>query len=94
MVLRGLDKVTGRVHDLEVAVGDTIQFGTLEITVRYCDQKPPEEIPETAAFLEVREKKDGEEKLLFSSWMYASSPSISALEHPVYDVWVVHQKTS
>jgi len=89
-VLQGLDKVTARVSTLDAGVGQTVHFGSLEITVRSCRKRPPEEEPESAAFLEIREKKaDEEPKLLFSGWMFASSPAISALEHPVYDLWVV-----
>lgn len=89
-VLQGLDKVTARVSTLDAGVGQTVRFGSLEITVRACRKHPPEEEPESAAFLEIREKKaDEEPKLLFSGWMFASSPALSALEHPVYDLWVV-----
>ena len=89
-VLQGLDKVTARVSTIEAPVGQSVHFGSLEITVRACRARPPEEPPESAAFLEIREKKaDEEPKLLFSGWMFASSPALSALEHPVYDLWVV-----
>lgn len=89
-VLQGLDKVTARISTIEAPVGQSVHFGTLEVTVRACRARPPEEPPESAAFLEIREKKaDEEPKLLFSGWMFASSPALSALEHPVYDLWVV-----
>lgn len=91
VILRGLDKVTGRIHDFEVLVGETVPLGPLKITVTHVDRSPEMTDPETAAFLEVRECKGGQEHLLFSSWMFASSPGVSALEHPVYDVWVVHR---
>jgi hypothetical protein len=92
-LLRGLDKVTGRVYDLKVPVGKSVRFGTLEIIVHYVDQTLEAEIPETTVFLEIKETKnkdgkDGPCKTLFSSWMFASSPGVSALEHPTYDVWV------
>jgi hypothetical protein len=94
-VLQGLDKVTARISTLEAGVGQTVRFGSLEITVRACRKHPPEEEPESAAFLEIREKKaDEEPKLLFSGWMFASSPALSALEHPVYDLWVVDCKNA
>ena len=86
--LKGLDKVTSRIHTLEVLVGETVRFGTLDITVRHSDQTPDTSAPETSVFLEIKERKDGKDVLLFSSWMFASSPGVSALEHPVYDVWV------
>lgn len=92
-VLQGLDKVTARISTIEVPVGQVAHFGTLEITVRACRKHPPEEPPESAAFLEIREKKAEEEpRLLFSGWMFASSPAVSALQHPVYDLWVVDCK--
>jgi len=88
-VLQTLDKVTGRVRALEAPVGEAMQFGPLTIVVRACRKRPPEEPPETAAFVEILERKGADTTLdLFRGWMFASSPSVSALEHPVYDVWV------
>ena len=88
-VLHGLDKITARVFALEVKHNQPIQFGTLRVTVRGCKRTPPEDPPESAAFLEiVEEMKEEAPKTLFSGWMFASRPSVSALEHPVYDVWV------
>jgi hypothetical protein len=88
-VLHGLDKITARVFALEVKHNQPISFGTLRVTVRGCKRTPPEEPPESAAFLEItEEKKDEAPKALFSGWMFASRPSVSALEHPVYDIWV------
>ncbi len=89
-VLQGLNKVTARVSTIEAAVEETVRFGTLEIAVRWCHKAPPEEPPESAAFLEIRDDKPGEPPVaLFSGWMIASSPGLSALEHPVYDIWVL-----
>ncbi len=89
-VLQAMDKITARVSRLEVAVGTTIEFGALSIAVRACDKAPPEETPEASAFLEISEKRQGEaEALRFQGWMFASSPALSAMEHPVYDIWVV-----
>jgi hypothetical protein len=88
-VLQTLDKVTGRVRVLEAPVGEPVEFGPLTIVVRACRKRAPEEPPETAAFLEIVERKAGEAPVdLFKGWMFASSPAVSALEHPVYDVWV------
>jgi hypothetical protein len=88
-VLQTLDKVTGRVRVLEAPVGEPVQFGPLTIVVRACRKRAPEEPPETAAFLEIVERKNGEAPVdLFKGWMFASSPAVSALEHPVYDGWV------
>ncbi len=89
-VLQGLDKVTARISEFNAELGVPVTFGTLEITAHMCHKKPPEEPPESTAFLEIREKQRGEPvKLLFSGWMFASTPGLSALEHPVYDVWVL-----
>jgi len=89
-VLQGLDKVTARVTTLRVDLGASVRFGTLEIIARHCDKRPPEEPPESAAFLDVWEVRPGEAAVgLFRGWMFASSPALNALEHPVYDVWVL-----
>ncbi|HEY1719890.1 MAG TPA: DUF2155 domain-containing protein [Magnetospirillaceae bacterium] len=89
-VLQGLDKVTGRVQKIDAPVGATIHFGTLEIVARTCRKRPPEEQPESAAFLDIWEIKQNEPATsLFRGWMFASSPALSALENPVYDVWVL-----
>ncbi len=92
--IRALEKITARITDLDINVGNTTQFKSLVITVRTCHKRPPEEMPETTAFLEIIEQKlDGDTEPLFTGWMFASSPGLSALEHPVYDVWVIDCKT-
>ncbi len=92
-VLQALDKVTARVRELEVGVGETVRFGALAITVRTCRENPPIEAPESAAFLEIAETRPGEAvERIFSGWMFASSPALSALEHAVYDIWVLDCK--
>lgn len=89
-VLQALDKVTARISVLTVPIDGMVKFGTLEITARACYKAPPEEPPENAAFLEIREmRRDEAPRSLFSGWMFSSSPGLSTLEHPVYDVWVV-----
>lgn len=89
-VLRWLDKVTGRVNTVEAQVGGTIQIGTVAIEVQTCMTRPPEETPESAAFLKIFDVKAGEERTqVFSGWMFASSPALSAMDHAVYDVWVL-----
>lgn len=93
-VLQGLDKVTARISPVRARLGVPTYFGTLEIVARACRETPPTEPPESAAFLEIRElppasDRDEPPTELFSGWMFASSPAVSALEHPVYDVWVV-----
>lgn len=122
--LRALDKITGRSTDFEIETGEPMIFGALEVDLKVCYQTPPEEPPESAAFLQIRASDalmsntitqprlasevkqeladaasarrsnepsgDGEPgEMLFSGWMFASSPGLSALEHPVYDVWVI-----
>jgi hypothetical protein len=94
-LLQGLDKITARVSKIEVPVGTPVRFGTLSIRVRDCEKNPPEEEPESAAFLEIDEVRPGEVNLrVFSGWMFASSPALSALEHPVYDVNLLECKTA
>lgn len=94
-ILRGLDKVTARTRDFEAPVGETVRFGSLDVTVRYCRKRPPEEPPEVFAFIQVADRRtDGfgaaaEGEQIFSGWMMASSPGLNPLEHGVYDVWVI-----
>jgi hypothetical protein len=89
-LLQGMDKVTARVTTITAPVGQVIKFGTLEIIARTCDKRPPEERPESAAFLDIWEVREGAPaKSLYRGWMFASSPALSAMEHPVYDVWVL-----
>lgn len=95
VILQGLDKVTARVQTFEAAIGQTVTFGTLRITIRACDRTPPTEPPESAAFLDIYEARQGEARTdLFHGWMFASSPALNALEHPVYDVWVLECKVA
>ena len=89
-VLQGLDKTTARVSTFELNINERGTFGTLIIKVRACRKRPPTEPPESAAYVEVLDKKIGEEPTdLFAGWMFASSPTLNSLEHPVYDVWVL-----
>lgn len=88
-LLQGLDKVTARISSITAPLNEAVRFGTLEIIVHRCTKRPPEETPESAVLLEIHDVKPGESRvLLFKGWMFASSPALSALEHPVYDVWV------
>lgn len=89
ITLQGLDKQTARVYIIDAPIGKMIEFGTLRILVHRCLQSAPEDQPESKAFIVISENKvDSEPQVLFSGWMFASSPAISALDHPVYDVWV------
>jgi hypothetical protein len=93
-VLQGLDKITARISTIEAPLDKEVAFGDLRIVVRACQKRPPEEPPESAAFLEIKEAKPGKAAtMLFSGWMFASSPAVSALDHPVYDVWVLDCKS-
>lgn len=89
--LQGLDKSVGRTVTFEAKVGSTIQYGPLFIKIHACRKAPPIEKPESAAFLQIWEVPPGAEKSewAFSGWMFASSPALSAMDHPVYDVWVL-----
>jgi hypothetical protein len=94
-VLRALDKVTARVSTIEAPVGREVRFGTLRILVRTCKKRPPEETPETAMFLEILDlRPQGAPQRVFTGWMFASSPALSAMEHPTYDVWPIDCKAT
>lgn len=88
--LQGLDKITGRVFNLISPVGQQIKFGSLKIIPHACYASPEEDLPNAKGFLEIWEVPSaGETTRIFSSWMFSASPALSALDHPVYDVWVV-----
>ena len=89
VVLQGLDKITGRLNTMTVNVGEKTSFGALDIYVRVCYGKPTEETPENSTFLDIVEKKEEGQLKLFSGWMFSSSPALSAMDHPVYDIWVL-----
>ena len=92
-VFSGLDKITGRIVSFEVGVDETVQFGALQMTTRVCFTKPPTETPNTTSFIEVDEPgPDGKAKRVFSGWLFAASPGLHGLEHPVYDIWLVDCK--
>jgi hypothetical protein len=85
----GLDKITGRIINFPVDVGETVQFGALQLTTRACYTRPAEEAANTDAFVEVDEVTlQGEVKRIFTGWMFASSPGLHAVEHPIYDLWL------
>ncbi len=86
-VLQGLDKVTARVSTLTVPVGKTVQFGRLEIAVDACVKRPPEQVPESSAFLRIQDNRPGQPpQQVFAGWMFASSPALHPLEHAIYDI--------
>jgi hypothetical protein len=88
-VFSGLDKITGRTISFDTAIGETVQFGALQVTARVCYTRPPTEATNTDAFVEVDEVTlKGEIKRIFTGWMFAASPGLHAVEHPIYDVWL------
>lgn len=88
-LLRGLDKVTARASSFVVAVGEATEFGTLTVAVSACRTTPPDQAPEDAVFLEIVDTPPGEDAAtVFAGWMFSSSPAVSALDHPVFDVWL------
>src|SRR5215467_7202869 len=92
-VFSGLDKITGRITAFDAAIGETVQFGALQVTARACYSRPPTETPLTDGFVEVDEVTlQGEVRRIFTGWMFASSPGLHAVEHAVYDVWLVDCK--
>ncbi len=94
-VFAALDKVTGRISHLEIPIGQTVQFGALRVTPRICNTRPPTEAPHTTSFVEVDEiRLSGEVDRIFTGWMFADSPGLHAVEHPVFDVWLTNCMTS
>jgi len=92
-VFSGLDKITGRIISFDVAMNETVQFGALQVTPRVCYSRPPTESPNTDSFVEVDEVTlKGEIKRIFTGWMFAASPGLHAVEHPIYDVWLTDCK--
>lgn len=89
VTLGALNKITAKLETIKINRDETVKFGTLEITMRSCQSNPPEETPESVAFIEVVDYGQTDVATeIFKGWMFASSPAISALEHAVYDVWV------
>lgn len=92
-VFSGLDKITGRIISFEAKIDETVQFGSLQVTPRVCYTRPQTEAPQTDAFTEVDEvQSDKKDKQIFSGWMFAASPGLHGVEHPVYDVWLTECK--
>jgi hypothetical protein len=92
-VFSGLDKITGRIISFDVAINETVQFGALQVTPKVCYSRPPTETPNTDSFVQVDEVTlSGEIKRIFSGWMFAASPGLHAIEHPIYDVWLTDCK--
>ena len=95
VILRGLDKMTGQAANIDAPIGVPVRFATLTITARYCYSTPPSETPETTAFLQIEDHRpDKPKRQVFSGWMLASSPSLNAMQHPLYDVSVISCRTN
>ena len=88
-IFDGLDKITGRIISFEVGINETVQFGALQITPRVCYSRPLTEAPQTDAFAQVDEIDEQKQlKRIFSGWMFADSPGLHGIEHPIFDVWL------
>ena len=89
----GLDKITGRIINFDEDIGETVQFGALRVKTDACYTRPATEAANTDAFVEVDEiTLQGEVKRIFSGWMYAASPGLHGVEHPIYDIWLTDCK--
>jgi hypothetical protein len=85
----GIDKITGRIITFDAYIGETVQFGALQVTPRVCYSAPDTEEPKTDSFVEVDEiTLDRKIRRIFTGWMFAESPGLNAVEHPIYDVWL------
>jgi hypothetical protein len=92
-VFDGLDKITGRIISFEVAINETVQFGALQITPRVCYSRPLTEAPQTDVFAQVDEIDEQKQlKRIFSGWMFADSPGLHGIEHPIFDIWLTECK--
>jgi hypothetical protein len=95
LLLRGLDKITGRAFDIVAPLDVPVKFATLTVTARYCYSTPQSETPETAAFVQIDDARpDKPVHRVFSGWMYASSPGLNGMQHPLYDVWAIFCRTN
>ncbi len=99
-VLRSIDKLYARTSTFEVPVGQTVKFGnSLFIRPQACRKTPPTKQPESAAFLQIWESNkvlniEEQSQWVFSGWMFASSPALSAMDHPIFDVWLIDCKNA
>ncbi len=94
-ILQSLDKITARTATFEAKVGATLSYGQVFMKVMTCKKRPPIERPEASAFLKVWEVEPGKKpEWIFSGWMFASSPALSAMNRPIYDIWVLDCKNS
>jgi hypothetical protein len=94
-VVRGLDKITGHAADYTLTIGRPARIGSLEVVARACNKSAPEETPEVRIYVDVfdhpaaREGEEAERREIFHGWLFASSPSLNAVDHPTYDIWAI-----
>ena len=89
-LMQSMDKLTGRVKKITVPVNSQINYGDFSLVLRACKKNPPEETPENFAFVDVADKSLGDKEYnIFRGWMLSSTPGINAIEHPIYDVWLL-----
>lgn len=89
-LMQSMDKVTGRVNKITVPVNSKVSYGDFSFVLRSCKKRPAEETPENFAFVDVADKSFGEEEYnIFRGWMLSSAPGVNAIEHPIYDVWLL-----
>lgn len=89
--MQAMDKITGKVSEIDIPVNGEVKFGSFSIVVRNCTTNPPEETPENAAFVDVVDNYDTDKPVnIFRGWMFSSSPALNAIEHPIYDVWLLN----
>ncbi|MFK0330606.1 DUF2155 domain-containing protein [Rhizobium sp. NPDC090275] len=94
-VFSGLDKITGRITTFDVYVNETVQFGALQVTPKACYSRDQSEVQKIDGFVEVDEiTLDRKIRRIFTGWMFADSPGLNAVEHPIYDVWLKDCKAS
>ena len=89
--MQAMDKITGRVSEIDVPVNGLVNFGTFSILVRRCVSKSPEETPENTAFVDIVDNYQSENPInVFKGWMFSSTPALNAVEHPIYDIWLLN----
>ena len=94
-VVRGLDKITGHARDYTLTINQPARVGTLEVTARACTKNAPEDTPLVRIFVEVydnppaREGEESERQPVFHGWLFSSSPSLNAVDHPTYHIWAI-----
>ncbi len=94
-VFSALEKITATIKNIEIPINETVSFGVFEVTPRVCYTRTAIELPQTTAFVEIDEVSTDKTKLnrIFTGWMFASSPGLHGVEHPVYDIWLVGCKS-